>query len=395
MKLDIRSLNGIAGAVAFAAAIGVASAARAEEQVELYALLPITGPLAFYGQSISASLGAVSQTVNNSGGVAGRPIHFTVLDDQASPQVAVQLIAPLVAKGVPVIIDGGPAATCRATTALVKTDAVIFCLSAAYNPSPGTYSFSTPFSLEDGIAAQIRFFRVRGFKRIGFLTATDATGQESDASVTRVLAYPENRDVVAVGREHFGMGDISVSAQLAHIKNGNPQALYALASGTPLGLVLHDMRDMGMVIPTATLASNNSIKQMQTYGSIVPLDLELVTSRFGAYDVMRGGPVKEAIAKARAALKRNHVNTDGPASLAWDPAMLIVAAYRKVGPSPTPVKLNSAIATMRNMAGIDGYYDFVSAPGRGLTSKDSVVLRWDGKRQDFVPISAAGGTSTL
>ncbi len=299
MKFDIRSLVGIAGALAFAAAIGVASAARAEEQLELYALLPITGPLAFFGQSVSASLGAVSQTVNNSGGVAGRPIHFTVLDDQANPQVAVQLVAPLVAKGIPIIFDGGPASTCRATTALVKTDAVIFCLSAAFTPSPGTYSFSTSISLEDAIAAQIRFFRVRGFKRIGFLTATDATGQESDTALTRVLAYPENRDIVAVGREHFGMGDISVSAQLAHIKNGNPRALYVLASGAPLGLVLHDMRDMGMVMPTATLASNNSIKQMQTYGSIVPLDLELVTSRFGAYDVMRGGPVKEAIAEAR------------------------------------------------------------------------------------------------
>jgi hypothetical protein len=89
MTFDIRSLVRIAGAVAFAAAIGFASAARAEEPLELYALLPITGPLAFYGQSIAASLGAVSQTVNNSGGVAGRPIHFTVLDDQANPQVAV------------------------------------------------------------------------------------------------------------------------------------------------------------------------------------------------------------------------------------------------------------------------------------------------------------------
>ncbi len=95
------------------------------------------------------------------------------------------------------------------------------------------------------------------------------------------------------------------------------------------------------------------------------------------------------------AMKRNHVNTDGPASLVWDPVMLTVEAYRNVGPSPTPVKLNSALATTRNMAGIDGYYDFVSAPGRGLTSKDSVVLRWDGKRQDFVPISTAGGTSKL
>jgi branched-chain amino acid transport system substrate-binding protein len=393
MTIKLQAIIVAAAVLAFGNITG--QPARAVDPLELYALLPLTGPLAFYGQSILAAMSAQEQSINATGGVDGRQVHFTILDDQASPQIAVQLMSPLLAKGVPVIVDGGPAATCRATTALAKTDALVFCLSTAYTPASGTYSFSTPFSLEDSIAAQIRFFRVRGLKRMGFVSLTDATGQASEEALTHILAYPENKDVVAVGRERFAGSDISVSAQLARLRSGGPQAIMVNASGAPLGIVLRDLRDAGLTMPIATLASNYSIKQMQSYGASVPAELELVSSRAAAYSVMHGGPVKDAITVYRAAMKRRNVGLDGPASLAWDPIELIRGAYRKAGTAASPQKLYVNIAGARNIAGISGYYDFVTTPGRGLTSKDSVVIRWDPKLADFVPVSTAGGAAPL
>lgn len=371
------------------------SGVRAADPLELYALLPLTGPLAFLGQGVAASMGAEEAAINARGGVKGRTIHFTMLDDQGNPQVAVQLMAPLLGKGVPAIIDSGPAATCRATTAAAKSAAVIYCLSNAYDPSGDSYSFATPMSLEDAIAAQIRYLRVRGLKRIGFIITTDATGQASDAAITNILAYPENRDVVAVARERFGMADISVTAQIARIHNAGAQAVYALASGAPFALVLREVRDAGMNVPVATLASNQSIKQLTSYGAIVPPDLEMVASRFAAYDVMGAGPVKDDVTVYRAALAKAGVGTDGPSSLPWDAVMLILGAYGKYDFAPTSTNVRDFIAGSRNVAGINGYYDFPSTPGRGLTSKDTVVLRWDAGRKDFDPISTAGGAAVL
>lgn len=372
------------------------SSARAADPLELYALLPMTGPLAFLGQGVAASMGAEEAAINARGGVNDRTIRFTMLDDQGNPQVAVQLLAPLLSKGVPAIIDSGPAATCRATTAAAKSAAVIYCLSNAYDPAADSYSFATPMSLEDAIAAQIRFLRVRGLRRIGFIITTDATGQASDAAISNILAYPENRDVVAVARERFGMADISVTAQIARIRSAGAQAVYALASGAPFALVLRELRDAGMSnVPTATLASNQSIKQLTSYGNIVPPDLEMVTARFAAYDVMGAGPVKDDVGIFRSALAHAGVGTDGPASLPWDPIMLILAAYRKYDFAPSAANVRDFIAGTRNVPGIDGFYDFITAHGYGLTSKDTVVLRWDAARKDFVPISTAGGVAVL
>ncbi len=323
-------------------------------------------------------------------------MHVNILDDQANPQIAVQLLGPILSKGVPVVIDSGPAATCKATASLAKSAAVIFCLSTAYEPVADPYSFTTPMSLEDALAAQVRFFRVRGLKRLGFIIANDATGQASDAVLTNIMNYPENRSMSVVVREKFGLADISLTAQVAHLRSANVQAVYALASGAPFGLILREMRDAGLNVPTSTLASNQSAKQMLSYGTSVPPDLEMTSARWAAYSVMQGGPVKEKVAQFRSAMAQAGLATDyGPASLPWDPGMFIIAAYRKFGESMTSANLKDYVSSIRNVAGICGFYDFVTTPGRGLSSKDTVVLRWDAGRKDFIPISTAGGTAEL
>jgi branched-chain amino acid transport system substrate-binding protein len=383
------------GVATLAFGIAPAAPARAADPLEIYALAPLTGPLAFYGQGVQASLVAEAAAINAAGGVHGRNLHFTVLDDQGNPQIAVQLVAPLPAKGVPIIIDAGPAATCYATTAALKSNAVVFCLSTAYEPRGDSYSFTTPFSLEAGMAAQVRFFRKRGLKRIAFITATDATGVAADVVTTNLLAYPENKDVVAVARERFGNSDISVTAQIARIRNANPQAIFALGSGPSLALIFREMRDAGLALPTATLAVNQNAKLLASYGPIVPADLEMVSARWSAFSVMGAGPVKDRVVTYFRTLKNAGVSTDGPASLPWDAVLFMADAYRKLGDTPSPTALRDYIAAIHNVAGIDGFYDFPATPGRGLTSKDSVVLRWNGKKQTFDPVSTAGGQAPL
>src|SRR5277367_1673276 len=97
----------LASLLALSLGIAPARGAGAADPLELYVLIPTTGPLAFYGQGVAGSLAAEEATINAAGGVRGRNVHFTMLDDQANPQTAVQLLTPLLAKGVPVVIDAG------------------------------------------------------------------------------------------------------------------------------------------------------------------------------------------------------------------------------------------------------------------------------------------------
>jgi len=46
--------------------------------------------------------------------------------------------------------------------------------------------------------------------------------------------------------------------------------------------------------------------------------------------------------------------------------MILVAALRKIGPDATPQQLRTYISGLKNFVGVNGPYDFVKYPQRGL-----------------------------
>ena len=109
---------------------------------EINVILPLTGGAAFVGQANLETLHIEEKTVNASGGIHGRPVRFVVQDDQSNPTVDVQLTAGLIAKHVNAIIQGGLAASCRATVPLVSANGpVMYCTSPSYTPQVAGYVF--------------------------------------------------------------------------------------------------------------------------------------------------------------------------------------------------------------------------------------------------------------
>ena len=91
----------------------VARAWRLHEAMhDFYAILSLTGASAFVGQGSAQTLNAFERMVNRTGGIAGRPLHMIIEDDQSSPVVAVQLASQIFAKGVPAIMGPSFGATC-------------------------------------------------------------------------------------------------------------------------------------------------------------------------------------------------------------------------------------------------------------------------------------------
>jgi branched-chain amino acid transport system substrate-binding protein len=78
-------------------------------------------------------------------------------------------------------------------------------------------------------------------------------------------------------------------------------------------------------------------------------------------------------------------------TLAWDPAMLILDALRKLGPDASSEQINDYIQHLNGWAGINGFYNFTNGSQRGLGIDDVVIDRWDPAKTDFVAVSKAGG----
>ena len=369
-------------------------AARSQEPpLEIYAILSITGLNAFIGSAYAQTLKIVEKYVNANGGVRGRPIRFVELDDQSSPQIDIQLLATLNSKHVPVIIHSGPVASCNALQPLIAASGpVLYCLTPAFYPPQGSYGFSTWSSTEDGTHALLNYFRAVGWKRLAVITPTEATGQAADRSLAALLRLPEARDVEIVDYEHFEPGDISVQAQIAKIKAAAPQALLVFGTANPTGTVFRGLKDAGVDLPVGAGAGNQTYAEMKAFAAFLPPRFFQYSQLWPAYRDLHGGPIKEAMATMYAALRAEGQRPDLGASASWDPALIVIQALRKLGPDATAQQVRDYILSVRDYAGINGFYDFRVGNQRGLTIKDCIVVRWDAQAELWRPVSGPAGS---
>ncbi len=98
------------------------------------------------------------------------------------------------------------------------------------------------------------------------------------------------------------------------------------------------------------------------------------------------------------AMKAAGVTVDFQAGVPWDPAQIIVDAYRKLGTAATYEQIRQYILGLKDYAGISGVYDFSDRGAgvqRGLTSKDVLVMRWDEGEDRLHRSEQNGRRSTL
>ncbi len=358
---------------------------------EINTILPLTGGAAFLGQPESQALQILERLVNAKGGIQGRPIHFVIQDDQTSPQLGVQLANQVMAKHVPVILGSTLVAICRAMAPLMKDGPVMYCFSPGIHPDEGSYVFTSSVSTRDLAQAAITFMRGKGWTRLAVLTSTDATGQDAEESILAAVALPQNQGVQVAAREHFNPQDVSVAAQIARVAAAQPQAFIAWSTGAPIGTVFKGIAQSGLSIPVFTTNGNQTYAQMQQYASFLPQELYIPTSTWPAYETLPPGRVKQAQKAFFDAFQAAGIKPDLGATIAWDPAQIVIEALRHLGTQATAAQIRDYIVHLRGVAGINGIYDFKTSPQRGLNLRDAIVTRWNPAKQTWDPVTGPGG----
>lgn len=356
-----------------------ALAADAPAPFVIPGVLPLTGPVAFLGTTIVSTLRLVEAKVNAEGGINGRPVKFDIRDDQSSPQVAVQTTNQIIAEKPSAMIGSTVAGLCAAQAPLMGSGPTQYCLSPAVHPAAGSYVFSASFSTHEQYSAMVRYLREsRKITRIATISTIDATGQDGDAEVAAALKDPANASVQVVDAEHFTVGDPSVAAQMAKIKAANPQALVVSTTGVQLGTVFRAMIDSGLDIPVTSGSGNISVPLLTQLNAVLPKELLFAGSQFLAGPGKPSDPTYKAIVAYTNAITAAKINNDLFTALAWDPALLLVEAYRKLGTNATAEQVRAYIAGQRRWSGISGTYNFTKpgAAQRGLSADDVMMVRW-------------------
>lgn len=365
--------------------------AAAAEPFEINAILPLTGGAAFLGKEEAQTLAVIEESVNKAGGIGGRSIKFTIADDQSNPQVAVQLTNGVIEKKVSVILGSSLVSTCSAMTALVKDGPVLYCFSPGIHPPKDSYAFSSSVSTKDLIAVLVGYFRQRGWKRLAIITSIDATGQDAERSMDEAFSAPENKSVQVVAREHFNTTDVSVTAQMTHIRAANPQALIAWSTGTPAATLLRGVNEARLTIPVATTNGNLTYAQMKQYAQFLPKELYFPGVPFAAPGQVTDRATKAAVEAFYKAFEPAGIKPDLGQSLAWDPTLLVIDALRKLGTNATAAQIRQYLNDVHGWVGSNGPYDFRAVEQRGLGRSAALVVRWDPAKETWVGVSRPGG----
>jgi branched-chain amino acid transport system substrate-binding protein len=374
--------------------LGAGTPARAAEPYTVNIIVPLTGNAAFVGQGQKATLEALAAVVNKDGGIQGRTLDFSFHDDQSSPQVAVQLTNDAVHSHPAVIMGSSLVGMCLAMAPLMASGPVHYCLSPAIHPKPGSYTFSASTDSVDQIAAVVRYYRAKGWNKVAVLNTSDASGQDGDRAIEKVLDYAENKGVMTrVAFEHFNPIDVTVSAQIERIKASGAQAMISWCTGAPAATVFKGMIQAGLDIPVAPTSGNQTFQAMKNWAAFLPKQLILASALYPEHDssIQLDPGMEKAQREMYAILKARDLKADNMVATSWDAGLIVVAGLRKLGPSATAEQLKDFIASLTGFPGVDGIYDFKKYPQRGLGPDASTVTTYDPKTQSWVWLSKPGG----
>ena len=373
------------------AVTAVPLAGRAADPFEVNAILPVTGAGAFLGKEESEALALIETLTNKTGGIGGRPIKFVIQDDQSNPQIAVQLTNGVIAKNVAVVLGSSLVSNCNAMVPLLKNTTAMYCFSPGIHPPDGSFAFSSNISTDDLMQASARYLSLRGLKKIALIASTDATGQDAERGIEAAFGDRGQYGTTIVAHEHFNPSDLSVTAQMTRIKASGAQALMAWTTGTAAATLLRGVSDVGLTIPVITSEGNLTYAQMKAYAAFMPKELLFPAPPAAALDQLAPGAVRSAVQSYVDAFKAGGVRPDIGQCLAWDPAMLVVAALKKLGPNATGEQIRAYIAALKGYVGVNGEYDFKAVPQRGLGVDAVVMVRWDAGKDGWTGVSKLGG----
>jgi branched-chain amino acid transport system substrate-binding protein len=374
-------------------ALALQGTAKSADAYDIHVILPLTGGASFLGKEEQKAMRLAEPIINQAGGIKGQPVHFEFYDDQSNPQTGVQLSNRVIGTKPAVLLGSSLVAVCNAMVPLMQDGPMTYCFSPGIHPPAGSYVFTSSVSTLDLADAMIRYFRLKGWTRLAFLTSADATGQDAERGLDEVVGRPENKDVTVVDHAHFNTTDLSVAAQIEHIKAANPQALIAWSTGTPIATVFKSVIQAGLDIPIGTTNGNMTYAQMTQYASFLPKQLYIAAPEWVQHEgVITLDPAVEAAQKRFFdAFNGTNEKPDIAATLAWDPLMIVVDALQHIGPGATAQQVRDYVAGLKGFAGINGIYDFSKVPQRGLNVEDAIVTLWSPTAQTWQPVSKPTG----
>ncbi|WP_137723961.1 ABC transporter substrate-binding protein [Prescottella subtropica] len=307
------------------------------------------GVLAANAETSILAAKAGVQVQNAVGGIGGRQIELTVVDDAGDATIAVTKLRDAINKQKPdLVLNSGPSSIGAATLPILKQNKILSFNVSPTEDSTNPAKFPLNFDLAPGAADNARGIvghaKEKGYTDIGVIHGSTAYGELFGKEMTSAI---EKAGLKQVGNEEYESTALDMTAQLQSVKNAGAKAIALDAYGAPLGYVLQSMQRLGWDVPiigNTSVSSTNLVANEPPNGVLgTPEMKNLVSQVFTSTVYDPDNALVNQMVDTMASL--GTISSTLIIADNYDAFPLVAAAAEKAGTTTDAEKLAAALET--------------------------------------------------
>ena len=233
------------------ATTAAAAEAPTGEPIIIGALTSLTGPFTPWGVQARDGMQLAVDEINAAGGVAGRPLQLSVVDDESNPEAGTSGIERLIEEGAVavggIISSDVGLATTRVAEELETPLFLVKAGSEAILTQDSRYTFRTCIPSAPMVADPIvQYVQEQGLTRVGAIVADYAWGQAFRAALESSFADVEG---VELQIEVAPVQEQDYTTYLRNLESFEPDLLVATGHPPGSGAITVQSADLGLDIP--------------------------------------------------------------------------------------------------------------------------------------------------
>jgi branched-chain amino acid transport system substrate-binding protein len=336
---------------------GGSSAGVSNSSITFGQTAPFSGPAALYGES-TAGVRAYFGMVNAQGGVNGRKLKLSALDDQYTPPVAVQQTRKLLSQGVLAEVAVNGSATTKAVLNVLKPQSVPIIgpqTGATFlfqGTTPNLFNVWPEYTIEGKLLGA--YAQKLGLKKVGVLYQNDDFGQSLYQGVTASGLKPAKVITYDPTQTDFG-----------------PQAQQFKSAGVD-GVIILAIPKPTIAFLNALAAINFKPARLMSQVSAIPQSFSAAPQEFpGSYIGAFIPPLQSHSPQVQQFEQAMRTYQPGQpvsvfAAWGWTEAQVAVAGLKQVSGKLTRTSYTQGLNKIQNLQTLGGTVSYSAADHAGL-----------------------------
>jgi branched-chain amino acid transport system substrate-binding protein len=331
------------------------------------------GVLAANAKSSVLAVQASAKVLNADGGIDGRKIEVTVVDDAGDPTQAVTGLREAINsdKKPDLYLNTGPSTLSAATLPILAQNGILSFnmgpTADSFDPAKFPLNFDLSPSAADYVDGFIPHLKAKGYKTIGIIHGNSAYGTTFGAAAEKAF---DGAGFDVVANEEFDTAALDMTPQLTSIQAKKPDVLVVDAYGAPVGYLLQSKARLGWNVPIVT---DNSVAATGLISAEPPTGIlgtdqvdNMVMQVFVSCTYLPENKQKPAVTEmVKAMSSLGKIETTLIQAYNYDALRLVAAAATSIGSSDDAKKLAKALEDPK----VQKAADTAVLPGYNYTDK--------------------------